>query len=91
MNKAMKKDLEAVINSIVNEDADAGIAAFHNYIRAKSQQILLGEKVDDSDDEDDDSDDEDDDSDDEDDEKPAFLKKKAKKKDQKKAKDEDEE
>lgn len=50
MNKAMKKDLEAVVNSIVNEDTANGTKAFHNFIRAKSQQILLGEHDEDYDD-----------------------------------------
>jgi hypothetical protein len=82
MNKAMRQSLEAVVNSIVNEDTAAGTKAFHDFIRAKSQQILLGEKHNDEDKDEDDDDDDDDDEEDEDDEddKPAFLKKKSKKK-----------
>lgn len=92
MNKAMKKDLETVVNAIVNEDTATGTEAFHNYIRAKSQTILLGEKADEDEDEDEDessedeSDEDDSDDSDEDDKKPAFLKKGKKSK-----KDEDDE
>ena len=84
MNQEMKKQLETVINATVNEDTQAAKDAFHAYITAKTQQILLGESDDsDKDDVDDDSDD------DKDDKKPAFLKKG--KKDKKEDKDEDDE
>lgn len=43
MNKQMKQHLETVVNSIVNEDTDAAKAAFHDYLRMKTQAILMGE------------------------------------------------
>lgn len=43
MNKQMKQHLETVVNSIVNEDTDAATSAFHEYLRMKTQSILLGE------------------------------------------------
>jgi hypothetical protein len=86
MKKETKKQLEAVINSIVNEDSEGATTSFHDYLRAKTQTILLGEKEEECDEEDmDDDDDKDDDDkktsdskekDDEDeDEKPAKGKK----------------
>lgn len=80
MNKQMKLQLESVVTSIVEGDTAAAKSSFHEYLRAKTQEILLGEKEDCDDDMDDDkSDDKDDKSDkkeDKDDKKPAFLKKK---------------
>lgn len=46
MNKQMKQYLETVVNSIVNEDTDAAEAAFHDYLRAKTQSILMNEAED---------------------------------------------
>jgi hypothetical protein len=43
MNKEMKKNLEAVINSLVNEDTKSATEAFHNYLQAKTQTILMNE------------------------------------------------
>ena len=86
MNAQMKKQLETVITSIVEENTEEAKKAFHDYLRAKTQAILLGE----SDDGDEDDEDEDDDKgEDKKDEKkgdkaPPFVKK------GKKAKDEDE-
>lgn len=102
MNKQMKLQLEAVVNAIVNEDTAGAKEAFHEYLRAKTQTILLGEaECDEEDMEDDKEVDEDLDKadkdvkkakkdqekDDKDDKKPAFLKKA--KKDEKKDEDKD--
>lgn len=82
MTKNMKQHLETVVNSIVNEDAEAATAAFHEYLRLKTQSILLGES--DDNDEDDEDDGEDKDEDDETDEKKEDKKsKKSKKSDDK--------
>lgn len=90
MNQEMKKQLETVINATVSEDTQAAKDAFHAYITAKTQQILLGEADDcDKDDMDEDDSDEDDSDEDSDDKKPAFLKKG--KKNKKEDKDEDDE
>jgi hypothetical protein len=43
MNKQMKLQLESVVNAIVNEDTAGAKEAFHEYLRAKTQEILLGE------------------------------------------------
>lgn len=43
MNAKQKQHLEAVVESIVNADTVAAKAAFHEYLRLKSQSILLGE------------------------------------------------
>ncbi|PPD55707.1 MAG: hypothetical protein CTY12_00175 [Methylotenera sp.] len=80
MNQEMKKQLETVINATVSEDTQAAKDAFHAYITAKTQQILLGEAEDcdkdmDDEDEDESEDDEDESEDDDSDDKPAFLKK----------------
>lgn len=91
MNKQMQLQLESVIDAIVNEDTEAAKEAFHEYLRAKTQEILLGEKSDedcedmDDDKEDKKSDDKEDDkedkkSDDKEDKKsdkkaPPFVKK----------------
>lgn len=55
MNKQMKQHLEAVVGALVEQDSTAAKAAFHDYLRLKSQSILLGE-ADDEDDKDDDKD-----------------------------------
>ena len=89
MNEQMKKQLETVINATVNEDTQAAKDAFHAYITAKTQQILLGEAAecdkDDMDDEEDEGSGKPEKSD-KDDKKPAFLKK-----GKKEEKDEDDE
>ncbi len=54
MNKQMKQHLETVVNSIVNEDTDAATSAFHEYLRMKTQSILLGENDEEECDEDED-------------------------------------
>lgn len=87
MNKQMKQHLEAVIDAIVEGNTVGAKESFHDYLRAKTQVILLGE-ADDEDKKEDDKDDKKDDkkSDDKDDKKPAFLEKaekKAEKKDDK--------
>lgn len=56
MNKQMKLHLESVIDGIVAQDMAAATDAFHNYLRLKSQSILIGE----SDEDDDESDDKED-------------------------------
>lgn len=43
MNKAMKKQLEAVINSLVNEDTKSATQTFHNYLQTKTQTMLMNE------------------------------------------------
>lgn len=43
MNKKMKQLLETVIDSIVEGDSEAAKTSFHEYLRAKTQVILLGE------------------------------------------------
>lgn len=60
MNANMKKQLEQVIASIVEENNDDAKKAFHEYLRAKTQSILLGEKADEDKDEDEDEDDKED-------------------------------
>lgn len=45
MNAETKKTLELVINSLVNEDSKGATNAFHDYLRAKTQSILMNEKV----------------------------------------------
>lgn len=40
MKQTMKKNLEVVIDSIVNEDADTTSIAFHDYIQIKTKSIL---------------------------------------------------
>ncbi len=88
MNKQMKQHLETVVNSIVNEDTEAATAAFHEYLRMKTQSILLGEGEDEECDEDEmeDKDEKDEDKDDKKDEK-----KEDKKSDDKEEKDEEDE
>ena len=46
MNSEMKKNLEAVVVAVANEDTDAAKKAFHDYLRQKTQSILLGEEED---------------------------------------------
>lgn len=46
MNKKMKQLLESVIDSIVEGDSIAAKESFHDYLRAKTQSILLGEAED---------------------------------------------
>lgn len=46
MNKQMKLQLESVIDAIVEGDTDAAKAAFHEYLRVKTQHILIGESDD---------------------------------------------
>lgn len=80
----MKKHLEEVVNAIVTQDPAAGEKAFHQYIRAKSQQILLGEKHEEDESEEDEDEDEseekdEDESEEKEDKKPAFVKKGKKK------------
>lgn len=79
MTKNMKQHLETVVNSIVNEDAEAATAAFHEYLRLKTQSILLGE----SDDNDEDDEDEAEDGESDDEEKDEKEEKKSKKSDDK--------
>lgn len=45
MKDPIKKDLEMVVNSLVNEDTEGATKAFHNYLRAKTQSILMNEHV----------------------------------------------
>jgi hypothetical protein len=61
MNKKMKQHLEAVVASLVNEDAAAAKEAFHDYISLKTQSILLGEETEDDKEVDKDLDDEEED------------------------------
>ena len=53
MNKQMKKHLEAVVESIIFDDANAAKDAFHNYLSLKTQAILVGESADEEEVEDD--------------------------------------
>jgi hypothetical protein len=57
MNKQMKQHLEAVIEALVEQDSAAAKAAFHDYLRLKSQSILLGESVESEEDDNDDKED----------------------------------
>lgn len=78
MNKQMKQHLEAVIDAIVEGNTVGAKESFHDYLRAKTQVILLGEADDEdkSDDKEDKKEDKkSDDKEDKDDKKPAFLKK----------------
>lgn len=70
MKPDTKKQLGTVIDSIINEDTDTVSFAFHEYIRAKTQDILGEAK-----DEDDDSDESDDDSEEDDSEEEEKTKK----------------
>jgi hypothetical protein len=40
MNKEMRKNLETVVDSIISEDTEKATAAFHSYLRAKTQEVL---------------------------------------------------
>ena len=51
MNKQMKQHLEAVVESIIFDDAAAAKDAFHQYLSMKTQSILVGESKDEADDE----------------------------------------
>jgi hypothetical protein len=82
MDAKMKKQLEAVITAVVEEDADSAKKAFHSYLRAKTQSIL-SEKADDKDEDDKDEDDKDED--DKDDKKSDKKDDKDEDKDDKKA------
>ena len=44
MEKKMHDNLMGVINSLINDDAEAGAKAFHEYSTAKAREIILGEK-----------------------------------------------
>lgn len=85
MTKNMKQHLETVVNSIVNEDAEAATAAFHEYLRLKTQSILLGES------DDNDEDDEDEAKEGESDEEEKEEKEEKKSKKSKKSDEDDEE
>ncbi len=65
MDAKLKKDLETVVDSIISEDTEKATAAFHNYLKTKTQQILSEEKDEDESDDEDESE-EKDESDDED-------------------------
>lgn len=86
MNKQMKQSLEAVVTALVEQDSAAATAAFHEYLRMKSQAILVGESAEDEDEEDEDkkASKKDEDADDEEDDE-----KKDEDKDEKKSKKED--
>lgn len=45
MNKQMKQHLDAVIDALVESDTAAAKDAFHDYLRLKTQAILIGESV----------------------------------------------
>lgn len=45
MTNDLKKLLESVIDAIVEGDSVAAQASFHDYLRAKTQAILLGESM----------------------------------------------
>ena len=57
----MKKSLEAVVNSIVNEDVDVAKSAFHAYLQSKTKTILAEMKGCENEEESDDGDDDEDD------------------------------
>ncbi len=40
MNAQMKKDLESVVNSVINEDTDKAISSFKAYLKEKTKEIL---------------------------------------------------
>lgn len=82
MNKQMKQHLETVVNSIVSEDAEAAQAAFHDYLRLKTQAILLGEEAEDDETEEDEKDE---------DEKEEKSEKKSKKSDDEEDEDDEKE
>lgn len=54
MNKQLKQHLEAVVTSIIEQDTAAGKQAFHDYLRLKSKQILMGEAAEEEDEDHDD-------------------------------------
>lgn len=56
MNKQMREQLEAVVHGIVESDTEGAKKSFHEYLRMKTQEILLGEKADEEEDEDEDKD-----------------------------------
>lgn len=65
MNKQMKQYLEALVEALVEPDTAAAKAAFHDYLRLKSQAILLGEAAEEEADDKKDDEDKDDKKDDE--------------------------
>lgn len=72
MNKQMKQLLETVVSALVEGDSPTAKEAFHEYLRLKSQDLLIGESVEseeDSDDKKKKSDESDDDKDGDDDKK----------------------
>ena len=88
MDAQLKKHLETVVDSIVNEKPEAAQAAFREYLRTKTQSILGEGKSEDE--ESDDSDDMDEkDEDESDDEKSEKKDKKSEKKDKKSEEDEE--
>ncbi len=40
MNTQMKKDLENVVNSVINEDTDKAVSSFKSYLKEKTKEIL---------------------------------------------------
>jgi hypothetical protein len=85
----MKKQLETVITSIVEENAEEAKKAFHEYLRAKTQSILIGESEEECDDEDKDGDKDEDE--DKEDKTPPFAKKDKKEKKDEESDDSDDE
>lgn len=57
MNKQMKQHLDAVIDALVESDTAAAKDAFHDYLRLKTQAILIGESVESEEEDKDDKDD----------------------------------
>lgn len=53
MNKQMKQHLEAVVTALVEQDNAAATTAFHEYLRVKSQAILVGEAAEEDDEDED--------------------------------------
>lgn len=80
MNAQMKKQLEKVITSIVEENNEAAKKAFHEYLRAKTKSVLLGESKEEDEDEDEDNEGEETE-DEKSDDTPPFKKKSKKDKD----------
>lgn len=91
MNKQMKQHLEAVVEAIVDQNSAGAKAAFHDYLRLKSQSILMGESVESEEDNDESDKDDEKDEDEKEDKSTDKSKKDEKEDDDKKEDKKDEE
>ncbi len=68
MDAQMKKDLEAVVNAVINEDSDKAVSSFKAYLKEKTKEILETKSEDESDEDESKDESDEDESDDEEDE-----------------------